>query len=154
MCKHMFIHADKTGVGDYIVEDMTRGGLNNVTGVVFTEASKEEMATALKEAMRKAACPKCGWEGYVDTVKGEWRTTCPNKCRTQEGNPVSLRPQLHLPYDEALYHELNVERYELAKTGKIQFNHQEGTKDDRFWAIALAVCAAQREKISKLIRLK
>jgi len=51
------IYADKTGVGDYIVEDMTRGGLNNVTGINFTDSSKESMATALKEKMRQATCP-------------------------------------------------------------------------------------------------
>jgi len=43
-----------------------------------------------------------------------------------------------------LYNELNAERYELGKTGKILFNHQEGTHDDRFWALALAVYAAEQ----------
>lgn len=52
------IYADKTSFGDVIFEEMTRGGLNNVTGIVFTEQSKEEMATALKECMRRAVCPK------------------------------------------------------------------------------------------------
>jgi hypothetical protein len=138
------IYADKTGVGDYIVEDMQRGGLRNVTGVNFTETSKEEMATCLKEQMRSAVCPKCGWTGYVDTLEGEWRTTCPQGCRSDEGNPVNLRPLLHVPYDGELLHELNVERFELGKTGKILFNHPEGTHDDRFWALALAVYAAEQ----------
>jgi hypothetical protein len=138
------VYADKTGVGDYIVEDMQRGGLRNVTGVNFTETSKEEMATCLKEQMRSAACPRCAWEGYVDTLEGEWRTTCPQGCRSDEGNPVNLRPLLHVPYDGELLHELNVERFELGKTGKILFNHPEGTHDDRFWALALAVTAAEQ----------
>ena len=138
------LYADKTGVGDYIVEDMQRGGLRNVTGINFTDASKESMATALKEKMRSTVCPKCGWKGYVDTKEGEWRTTCPQGCRSDEGNPVSLRPILHIPYDADLYHELNVERYELGKTGKILFNHPQGTHDDRFWALALAVYAAEQ----------
>jgi len=43
-------------------------------------------------------------------------------------------------FDEA---ELNVERYELGKSGKILFNHPEGTHDDRFWALALAIYAAE-----------
>jgi len=137
------IYADKTGVGDYIVEDMERGGLRNVTGVNFTDASKESMATALKEQMRSAVCSRCGWEGYVDTLEGEWRTTCPRGCRSEEGNPQKLRPLLHLPYDPDLIRELNAERYELGKTGKLLFNHPEGTHDDRFWAIALAVYAAE-----------
>jgi len=42
-----------------------------------------------------------------------------------------------------LYHELNAERYELGKTGKILFNHPEGTHDDRFWAVALAAYAVE-----------
>ena len=138
------VYADKTGVGDYIVEDMQRGGLRNVEGVNFTETSKEEMATCLKEQMRSAVCPRCGWTGYVDTLEGEWRTTCPNGCRSDEGNPVNLRPLLHVPYDGELLHELNVERFELGKTGKILFNHPEGTHDDRFWAVALAVTATEQ----------
>jgi phage FluMu gp28-like protein len=133
------IYADKTGVGDYIVEDMERGGLHHVTGINFTDASKESIATALKEKMRRSVCPSCGWEGYVDTLEGEWRTTCPQGCRTEEGNPSTLRPLLHIPFDPDLFHELNVERFELGKTGKILFNHPEGTHDDRFWAVALAV---------------
>ena len=138
------IYADKTGVGDYIVEDMINGGLRNVTGVNFTDQSKESMATCLKEQMRRAVCPSCGWEEYIDTLKGTWRTTCPEGCFTEEGNPRSLRPVLHLPFDEALFHELNVERFELGKTGKILFNHPQGTHDDRFWALALAVYASEQ----------
>ena len=140
------VYADKTGVGDYIVEDMQRGGLRNVEGVNFTETSKEEMATCLKEQMRSAVCPRCGWTGYVDTLEGEWRTVCPQGCRSDEGNPVNLRPLLHVPYDGELFHELNVERFELGKTGKILFNHPEGTHDDRFWVVALAVTAAEQAK--------
>jgi len=50
---------------------------------------------------------------------------------------------LKIPYDRDLLDELNAERYELTKTGKIAFSHQEGTHDDRFWAVALAVYAAE-----------
>ena len=46
--------------------------------------------------------------------------------------------------DEALYHELNAERYELSKSGKILFNHPQGTHDDRFWTLTLAVYAAEQ----------
>jgi len=37
-----------------------------------------------------------------------------------------------------------VERFELGKTGKLLFSHPEGTNDDRFWALALAVYAAEK----------
>ena len=50
----------------------------------------------------------------------------------------------HMPYDRETLDELNVERYELTKTGKIAFGHPEGTHDDRFWALALAVLAAEK----------
>ena len=58
------------------------------------------------------------------------------KQRMQEG-------LLKTPYDRDLLDELNTERYELTKTGKIAFSHPEGTHDDRFWALALAVYAAE-----------
>ena len=45
-----------------------------------------------------------------------------------------------------LFHELNVERFELGKTGKISFNHPQETHDDRFWTVALAVYAAEQAK--------
>ena len=83
-------------------------------------------------------------EGHVDTLEGTWRTTCPEGCMTEEGNPSSLRPILHIPFDPDLFHELNVERYELGKTGKILYNHPQGTHDDRFWALALAVYASEQ----------
>jgi len=137
------VYADKTGVGDYIVEDMVRGGLLNVTGVNFTDTSKEAMATALKENMRRADCPGCGWSGHIEDVEGQWRTTCPEGCSRDDGRPVGLRPLLHIPYDPDLFAELNVERFELSKSGKILFNHPEGTHDDRFWALALSVYAAE-----------
>lgn len=46
------VYADITGVGEYIVEDMTKSGITNVTGITFTVANKEEMATILREKMR------------------------------------------------------------------------------------------------------
>ncbi|MEM3697392.1 MAG: terminase family protein [Candidatus Bathyarchaeia archaeon] len=51
--------------------------------------------------------------------------------------------RLKIPYDGELIAELNVERFELTKEGKIRFNHPEGTHDDRFWSLALA-CYATR----------
>ena len=138
------VYADKTGVGDYIVEDMERGGFRNVTGVNFTDQSKEAMATCLKEQMRNAVCPSCGWTGYVDGEEETWMTVCPEGCLNKEGNRVGLRPLLHIPFAPDLLHELNLERYELSKSGKLLFNHPQGTHDDRFWSVALAVYAAEQ----------
>jgi hypothetical protein len=54
--------------------------------------------------------------------------------------------RLRLPYDRSLLDELNVEQYELTKTGRITLSHASGTHDDRFWALALAAYAAAGEQ--------
>lgn len=51
--------------------------------------------------------------------------------------------RVHLPYDREFLNELNVERFELTKTGQIQLSHPQGTHDDRLWAFALAVYEAR-----------
>lgn len=55
--------------------------------------------------------------------------------------------------DVDLMAELNVERFELRKTGGIAFSHPQGTHDDIFWAISLALHSARKaEAPSKLVR--
>ena len=51
--------------------------------------------------------------------------------------------------DSDLIAELNVERFELRKSGGILFSHPEGTHGDRFWALALAVAASRHETEGK-----
>jgi phage FluMu gp28-like protein len=109
------VYADITGVGDYIVEDMRNSGILVVEGVSFTLKSKEDMATILREKMR--------------------------------------RGELKIPYtpkkfaaDVDLVAELNIEKYELMKTGHIKFSHPERSHDDVFWATALAVYAAVKHR--------
>jgi phage FluMu gp28-like protein len=63
------------------------------------------------------------------------------KCMTEK--------RLKIPYDGDLIAELNVERFELTKEGKIKFNHPEGTHDDRFWSLALACYATRGEGTPK-----
>ncbi len=53
--------------------------------------------------------------------------------------------RLRIPYEPELINEMNVERYELTKTGQIQFSHPNGTHDDTLWALALAVYASRPE---------
>ena len=43
------------------------------------------------------------------------------------------------PYRGDICSELNVERYDLRKDGAIGYRHPNGTHDDAFWSIALAV---------------
>ncbi len=110
----MAVHADVTGTGDYIVEDMVRSGIPNVKGVKFTIESKENLASILKDRMSRVI--------------------------------------FKMPYDREAINELNVERYELMKTGHIQFSHPEGTHDDRFWAITLAVWGAREPFIKPIVQ--
>lgn len=60
-----------------------------------------------------------------------------------------VQKRLKIPYDSDLIAELNIERFELTKEGKIKFSHPEGTHDDRFWALALAVAATRQEAEGK-----
>jgi len=105
------VYADTTGVGNYIVEDMFRSGIQNVTGVTFTVQSKEEMATIMREKMRT----------------GEVKIPYIPANRLQDVDMTA---------------ELNIEKYELMKTGHLRFSHPEGGHDDVFWSMALAVFAA------------
>lgn len=42
--------------------------------------------------------------------------------------------------------ELNVEKFEITKEGRVKFTHPVGTHDDMLWAFALAVYASKEEK--------
>ena len=48
------------------------------------------------------------------------------------------------PYRGDICSELNVERYELRRDGTIGYSHPNGTHDDVFWSIALAVFASMQ----------
>ncbi len=72
--------------------------------------------------------------------KEEMATILREKMRTQE---------IKIPYvpskriaDLELTSELNIEKYELLKTGHLRFSHPEGSHDDVFWSLALAVYAS------------
>jgi len=74
--------------------------------------------------------------------------------QTKEDMATVLREKMRqkeflIPYEPVrkrqdidLCSELNIEKYELMKTGHIRFSHPEGSHDDVFWATALAVYAA------------
>ena len=129
------IALDKTGVGEYIHEDMKNTGIRNLTGVTFTQQTKEAMAASLREQMRKATCLKCGWTGTINPTTPN--THCPKGCHTPH-HPQTLTPHLHIPYDPETLNQLNTPTYSLTKTGRLQLTHPENTHDDTFWAIALA----------------
>lgn len=65
--------------------------------------------------------------GYCNAHKEEWGRMCPQGCRSEEGNPMSLRPLLHVPFNPELFKELYIECLELCKSGKIIFNYTDGS---------------------------
>ena len=46
--------------------------------------------------------------------------------------------RLSIPYDSELISEITNQRFELMKSGQMQFSHPEDSHDDRLWALALA----------------
>ncbi|MEM2906056.1 MAG: terminase family protein [Candidatus Bathyarchaeia archaeon] len=86
----------------------------------------------ITEDMRNAGLP--GVRGLTFTVAEKENLAQVLRDRMSRG-------LFRIPYDRELIDELNAERYELSKTGHVQFSHPEGTHDDRFWAVALAVAA-------------
>jgi hypothetical protein len=82
--------------------------------------------------------------GFCNAHEEEWRTTCPDGCTTEEKNMGMPKAARHIPLDPNLFNGLNVERYKLSKSGKLLFNHPQGTNDDRFWVVALAVYAVEQ----------
>ena len=59
-----------------------------------------------------------------------------------------------LPYDPDVIAELNLEKFELTKDGSIKFYHEEGTHDDRFWSVALAVYASRESEKPAFIPIR
>jgi phage FluMu gp28-like protein len=106
------IRCDITGVGNYIVEDMINGGIENVEGVSFSHPRKQEMASLLKQRMLNSAFAY----PYAE---------------------VNVSPSKKLNFST----ELNTERFELKKDGTYRFFHPQNQHDDVFWATALALYA-------------
>ena len=48
--------------------------------------------------------------------------------------------------NERFIAQLNVEKIEITKDGRIKFSHPSGAHDDMLWAFALAVYATKREE--------
>jgi hypothetical protein len=58
--------------------------------------------------------------------------------------PEEARRRFELPYDQDLHAELNSVQWEQTAGSEVYtFSHPEGGHDDRFWAICLAVLAAE-----------
>jgi len=115
------VYYDHTG-SKGMDEQIERSGYPSLKGVDFTRPTKHGIATLLKQKMM--------------TVR-----------RSDQGlGPKEARRCFELPYDREVQAELNTETWEQ-KTGSevYAFSHPEGSHDDRFWAIGLAVYAVERE---------
>jgi len=118
------ILVDVTGVGEPVADDIREADIPGFEGVNFNISSKEEMATYLKEKMQ---------QGLERDLSGKWK-----------GESL-----VHIPYPDdrglaaQIIAQLNLERFELTRDGRVRFMHPEGAHDDIFWAICLAVFASR-----------
>lgn len=85
--------------------------------------------------------------GVTFTVqsKEEMATITREKMRNGEVKLFYVPGTKHEDVD--LVDELNIEKYELMKTGHLRFSHPEGGHDDVFWSMALAVYVAIRASL-------
>ncbi len=83
----------------------------------------------ITEEMRRSGIPQV--EGILLTL--------PSKADILGNLKQMMQTQkLAMPYDSELVAEINAERYEMLKSGQIQFSHPDDSHDDRLWALALA----------------
>jgi phage FluMu gp28-like protein len=83
----------------------------------------------ITEEMKKSGLPQT--EGVLLTIQSKTDILGNLKQMMQTG-------RLSMPFDSELVSEMNSERYELLKSGQMQFSHPEDQHDDRLWALALA----------------
>jgi len=83
----------------------------------------------ITEEMKKSGLPQT--EGVLLTIQSKLDILGNLKQIMQTG-------RLTMPFDSELISEINSERYEMLKSGRIQFSHPEDQHDDRLWALALA----------------
>src|SRR6266849_3423559 len=83
----------------------------------------------ITEEMKKSGVPQT--EGIHLTIQSKTEILGNLKQMMQTG-------RLSMPFDSELASEINSERYELLKSGQMQFSHPEDSHDDRLWALALA----------------
>jgi hypothetical protein len=59
--------------------------------------------------------------------------------------PADARRKFELPFDQDVQAELNVEQWEQSQGSEVYtFSLPEGSHDDRFWAICMAVYASMQ----------
>jgi len=116
------VYYDHTGTKG-IDEEIERAGFPGLEGIDYSKPTKHGMAMTLKQLMMT---PR---EADEDLA------------------PQDARRRFELPYDRDVQAELNVEQWEQTKGSELYtFSHPEGSHDDKFWAIAMAVTAAMKRE--------
>lgn len=114
------VYYDHTGTKG-MDEQINTAGFPGITGVDFTKPLKHGMATTLKQLMM--------------TPRESDKTLL----------PADARRKFELPFDQDVQAELNIEQWEQSPGSEVYtFDHPEGSHDDRFWAICMAVYASVR----------
>lgn len=117
------VYYDHTGTKG-MDEEINKVGFPGIVGVDFSTPSKHGMASALKQLMM---------------TPRESDKLLP---------PQDARRRFELPFDQDLQAELNIEQWEQHPGSELySFSHPEGSHDDRFWAVALAVAAVIKQPV-------
>ena len=112
--------------------------------IIATYVDKTKHGDYIIEDMRDAGLRRVEGINFTQNIKQEMAQLM--RQRMREG-------RFQMPFNREILDELNVEKYELTKTGKITFTHPPGTHDDRFWALALAIYAAEKEPPPSIPRI-
>jgi phage FluMu gp28-like protein len=114
------VYYDHTGTKG-MDEEIMKCGFPGTVGIDFTKPVKHGMAMALKQMMM--------------TPRESDKTLLPQDARRK----------FELPLDQDVQAELNVEQWEQTAGSEVYtFSHPEGSHDDRFWAICMALKASMQ----------
>ena len=114
------VYYDHTGTKG-MDEEINKAGFPGITGIDFTKPTKHGMAMTLKQLMM--------------TSRESDKTLL----------PADARRKFELPFDQDVQAELNIEQWEQSPGSEVYtFSHPEGSHDDRFWAICMAVYASMQ----------
>jgi hypothetical protein len=119
--------------------------LNERLGIRANYVDTTGVGNAVVEEMLCSSIPNVTGITFTVQSKEEMATILREKMRTGEVK-IPYVPANRLE-DVDMTAELNIEKYELMKTGHLRFSHPEGGHDDVFWSMALAVYACVRSPL-------
>jgi len=114
------VYYDHTGTKG-MDEEIDKAGFPGIRGIDFTKPLKHGMAMTLKQLMM--------------TPRESDKASL----------PADARRKFELPFDQDVHAELNVLQWEQTPGSEVySFSHPEGSHDDRFWAICMAIYASMQ----------